>query len=141
MDTQKDSTPAGAAKPSAVRKVSRTELQVKQLAQQLLPYNTRLALISIPILILGYQVLGAAYDGVVLLNLPFTPFRFMHGLTHRNLPGDDYSEMSVHFVFILTLAFMRKRAQAIAENRGWRPIVPKQASVFEMAAMEANKEQ
>jgi hypothetical protein len=106
----------------------------------LLPFNTRLALIGIPVMIVGYQLLSAAYDGVVLINLPFTPFRFMQGLTHRNLPGDDYSEMSVHFVFIIALAVLRKRAQTIAEERGWRPIVPKQASIFEMAAMEAKKD-
>ena len=36
-----------------------------------------------------------SYSGVVVARLPFTPFRFLQGLTHRNLEGEDFTECSV----------------------------------------------
>lgn len=73
------------------------------------------------------------------MKLPFVPFSFLQPLTHRNLEGDDYSELSVHLIFALSMVLYRNILQRMGERRQWRPKQPKQLSIFEMAAAEAEK--
>lgn len=41
------------------------------------------------------------FDGRVVAKLPFTPISWVQGLSHRNLSGDDYTDCSFIFLYIL----------------------------------------
>ena len=48
------------------------------------------------------------FDGRVVAILPFHPVSLVQNLTHRNLPGDDYTECSFIFLYILSTMSIRQ---------------------------------
>lgn len=48
------------------------------------------------------------FDGRVVARLPFVPISWIQGLSHRNLPGDDYTECSFIFLYILCTMSIRQ---------------------------------
>jgi len=57
------------------------------------------------------STLSSAYHGVVVAKLPFVPFSMLQGITHRNLPGDDLTDCSMIFIYLLTSFIMRNNIQ------------------------------
>lgn len=53
------------------------------------------------------------FDGRVVAKLPFVPLSWIQGLSHRNLPGDDYTDCSFIFVYILCTMSIRQNIQKI----------------------------
>ena len=51
--------------------------------------------------------LASAYTGIVVAKLPFQPFNMMRGITHRNIPGSDYTDCSMIFIYILSNICLR----------------------------------
>lgn len=48
------------------------------------------------------------FDGRVVARLPFVPISWIQGLSHRNLSGDDYTECSFIFLYILCTMSIRQ---------------------------------
>lgn len=48
------------------------------------------------------------FDGRIVARLPFVPISWIQGLSHRNLPGDDYTECSFIFLYILCTMSIRQ---------------------------------
>ena len=46
--------------------------------------------------------LSGVYAGVVVARLPFEPFGMISGISHRNIPGADYKDCSMIFIYILS---------------------------------------
>ena len=53
------------------------------------------------------------FDGRIVAYLPFTPTSWIQGLSHRNLSGDDYSECSFIFLYILCTMSIRQNVQKL----------------------------
>lgn len=53
------------------------------------------------------------FDGRVVAKLPFMPISWIQGLSHRNLPGDDYYECSFIFLYILCTMSIRQNIQKL----------------------------
>ena len=51
------------------------------------------------------------FDGKVVARLPFTPISWVQGLSHRNLLGEDYTECSFIFLYILCTMSIRQNLQ------------------------------
>lgn len=49
-----------------------------------------------------------SFDGRVVAKLPFIPIGWIQGLSHRNLIGDDYSDCSFIFLYILCTMSIRQ---------------------------------
>ncbi|VVD05980.1 unnamed protein product [Leptidea sinapis] len=47
------------------------------------------------------SMFNSIFDGRVVAKLPFHPISWIQGISHRNLPGDDYTECSFIFLYIL----------------------------------------
>lgn len=54
------------------------------------------------------SMFNSIFDGRVVARLPFTPISWIQGLSHRNLPGDDYTECSFIFLYILCTMSIRQ---------------------------------
>ena len=48
------------------------------------------------------------FDGKVVAKLPFVPISFLQGISHRNLPGSDYTDCSFIFLYILCTMAIRQ---------------------------------
>merc|ERR1712126_686738 len=56
---------------------------------------------------------NSIFDGRVVAKLPFTPISWVQGLSHRNLPGDDYTDCSFIFLYILCTMSIRQNIQKL----------------------------
>lgn len=54
------------------------------------------------------SMFNSIFDGRVVAKLPFVPISWIQGLSHRNLPGDDYTECSFIFLYILCTMSIRQ---------------------------------
>lgn len=57
--------------------------------------------------------LSSTYHGVVVAKLPFTPLGFMQNITHRNLPGNDATDCSMTFLYLLVSIIVRTNLQKL----------------------------
>ena len=49
-----------------------------------------------------------SFDGRVVAKLPFTPISWFQGLSHRNLMGEDYTDCSFIFLYIICCMSVRQ---------------------------------
>ncbi|KAL5237190.1 calcium load-activated calcium channel isoform X1 [Rhopalosiphum maidis] len=59
------------------------------------------------------SMFNSIFDGRVVARLPFTPISWVQGLSHRNLPGDNYTECSFIFLYILCTMSIRQNIQKL----------------------------
>ncbi|KAH8867770.1 Calcium load-activated calcium channel like, partial [Schistosoma japonicum] len=60
-----------------------------------------------------FKNINREFDGRVVAKLPFVPFSWIQGLSHRNLPGSDFTDGSFVFVYILCTMSIRQNVQKI----------------------------
>ncbi|XP_050426267.1 calcium load-activated calcium channel isoform X2 [Adelges cooleyi] len=59
------------------------------------------------------SMFNSIFDGRVVARLPFTPIHWVQGLSHRNLPGDNFTECSFIFLYVLCTMSIRQNIQKI----------------------------
>ncbi|KAH9643080.1 hypothetical protein HF086_018433 [Spodoptera exigua] len=59
------------------------------------------------------SMFNSIFDGRVVAKLPFYPISWIQGLSHRNLPGDDYTDCSFIFLYILCTMSIRQNIQKL----------------------------
>ena len=57
------------------------------------------------------SMFNSIFDGKVVAKLPFTPITWLQGLSHRNLLGEDYTDCSFIFLYILCTMSIRQNIQ------------------------------
>ncbi|KNC22307.1 hypothetical protein FF38_07296 [Lucilia cuprina] len=57
------------------------------------------------------SMFNSIFDGRVVAQLPFTPISWIQGLSHRNLSGDDFTDCSFIFLYILCTMSIRQNIQ------------------------------
>ncbi|KAK9305406.1 hypothetical protein QLX08_003539 [Tetragonisca angustula] len=66
----------------------------------------------------------------VVARLPFVPLGWIQGLSHRNLPGDDYTECSFIFLYILCTMSIRQNIQKMLGFAPSRTASKQSGSIF-----------
>ncbi|CAJ0948190.1 unnamed protein product, partial [Mesorhabditis belari] len=56
---------------------------------------------------------SSIFEGRVVAKLPFVPISFIQGLSHRNLAGDDMTDCSFIFLYILCTMTIRQNLQKV----------------------------
>uniref|UniRef100_A0A915ET00 Transmembrane and coiled-coil domain-containing protein 1 n=1 Tax=Echinococcus canadensis TaxID=519352 RepID=A0A915ET00_9CEST len=51
------------------------------------------------------------FDGRVVCKLPFTPISWLYGMSHRNLNGNDFTDCSFIFLYIICTMSIRQNVQ------------------------------
>merc|ERR1712025_1445701 len=57
------------------------------------------------------SMFNSIFDGKVVAKLPFTPVSWIQGLSHRNLMGQDFTDCSFIFLYILCTMSIRQNIQ------------------------------
>ncbi|KAL4219394.1 Calcium load-activated calcium channel [Mactra antiquata] len=57
------------------------------------------------------SMFNSIFDGRVVAKLPFVPISFLQGISHRNLAGEDYTDCSFIFLYILCTMSIRQNIQ------------------------------
>ncbi|VDP93828.1 unnamed protein product, partial [Echinostoma caproni] len=55
-----------------------------------------------------FSMFNNIFDGRVVTKLPFVPISWLRGLSHRNLPGNDYTDASFIFIYMLCTMSIRQ---------------------------------
>lgn len=93
------------------KKMSKDESTLKVLNQQLSVNKMKSTFIIALFMIAVVSTLSSTYHGVVVAKLPFVPFGLIQGLTHRGLPGNDMTDCSMIFLYVLTSYIVRADIQ------------------------------
>lgn len=59
-----------------------------------------------------------SFDGRVVAKLPFVPLSYIQGLSHRNLLGEDFTDCSFIFLYILCTMSIRQVSETPSEYTG-----------------------
>jgi len=59
------------------------------------------------------SMFNSIFDGRVVAKLPFIPISWIQGISHRNLLGEDYTECSFIFLYILCTMSIRQNIQKV----------------------------
>lgn len=59
------------------------------------------------------SMFNSIFDGRVVAKLPFVPISLLQGLSHRNLLGEDYTDCSFIFLYILCTMSIRQNIQKL----------------------------
>ncbi|CAK9817011.1 Calcium load-activated calcium channel [Anthophora plagiata] len=76
------------------------------------------------------SMFNSIFDGRVVARLPFVPISWIQGLSHRNLPGDDYTECSFIFLYILCTMSIRQNIQKMLGFAPSRTASKQSGSIF-----------
>ncbi|KAG9510904.1 Calcium load-activated calcium channel, partial [Fragariocoptes setiger] len=75
---------------------------------------------------------NSIFSGRVVAKLPFEPISFVVGISHRNLPGEDLTDCSFIFLYILCTMSIRSNLQkflGFAPSRGVNDFGYKQQTI------------
>ncbi|XP_074654876.1 calcium load-activated calcium channel-like [Tubulanus polymorphus] len=59
------------------------------------------------------SMFNSIFDGRVVAKLPFVPISWIQGISHRNLMGDDFTDCSFIFLYILCTMSIRQNVQKL----------------------------
>ncbi|XP_048715906.1 calcium load-activated calcium channel isoform X2 [Lepidochelys kempii] len=63
---------------------------------------------------------NSIFDGRVVAKLPFIPLSYIQGLSHRNLLGEDYTDCSFIFLYILCTMSIRQIIYEYVEQHSYQ---------------------
>jgi len=93
--------PKGSGKPTKDKKLLSLEREFEIANRDLISLKSRAGMLTATVQLMAFFSLKTSYDGIVLAKLPFAPFSFLQGVTHRNLPGSDPTDCGMIFLYML----------------------------------------
>ncbi|PVV04145.1 hypothetical protein BB560_001362 [Smittium megazygosporum] len=100
--------------------LSKQKKKIAQLSAQLSAYGTeasslqfRSTLISAGFQFLFMYIINRTYDAQVVAKLPFNPFSFFQGITHKGLSGNDYTDCGALLIFVLNSTMTKPVIESI----------------------------
>ncbi|CAL8143609.1 unnamed protein product [Orchesella dallaii] len=76
------------------------------------------------------SIFNSIFDGRVVAKLPFIPLGFLQGISHRNLPGTDYTDCSFIFLYILCTMAIRQNVQKLLGFAPSRAVSKQSGNIF-----------
>lgn len=58
-----------------------------------------------------FGFLNSLFDGKAVAKIPFVPIKLLQKMSHRNLPGDDMTDCSMAFLYLLCSISIRTNLQ------------------------------
>jgi len=95
------------------KRIEQEETRLKG-AQKDLTQSKSKSMMLVAVLMIGVMtMLNKQFSGVVVAKLPFEPIAFFKSLSHRNIEGDDLSDCSFIFLYILSTMSLRTSIQKL----------------------------
>ena len=89
------------------------ENKLKMLTAQMTSMKMKSTLMIGLFLVVTMSSLGNYFHGIPVAKLPFTPFSLIRSMTHRGLGGEDYTECSYIFIYVMVSFLLRSNIQKI----------------------------
>jgi len=108
---KKKATPALASKNT--KKIDRYEESLKGLNRDMSMSKMK-SVFAVGVTMIGlFGIMNSTFDGKVVAKLPFEPILWITGLSHRNLPGSDYTDSAMMFIYVISSMSIRNNLQKI----------------------------
>ena len=95
------------------KKMVMLEREFEVANRDLMALKTRSGLVTALIHVCTFFFLKSHYDGHAVARLPFEPFRFLHSVSHRNVPGSNMRDCSMVFVYMLCSMAIKPNLQRL----------------------------
>lgn len=93
------------------KKAAQNDAKLKTLNGRMQAMKMRSTFLIGLFLMVSISSLSNYFEGIPVARLPFVPLSFFQGLTHRGLGGDDFTECSFFFIYLMASYLFRTNIQ------------------------------
>ncbi|VDD76734.1 unnamed protein product [Mesocestoides corti] len=111
LERQRDTTSENKIDKAAKKRLEKQEERLKSFTRDLSMVKMKSMFVTGVIFTSLFSVCNTSFDGRVVCKLPFTPISWLQGLSHRNLPGKDFTDCSFIFLYIICTMSIRQNVQ------------------------------
>eukprot|EP01083_Nonionella_stella_P030201 82861_1 len=111
VERRRERTTAIAKQKSNKKKVQQFEQQLQLKTKEMNMSKFKAMFFVMFTMFSVFGVLNSTFDAQVVAKLPFEPVALIRGLTHRNLPGTDFTDCSMTFIYVLCSFAIRQNVQ------------------------------
>lgn len=116
LETMKttDASPAASIllkKSSKTKKMDRVETSLKESSRDLSIFKFKSGGVVALVLFMVFGLLNSLFEGKAVAKIPFVPIRLVQKMSHRGLPGDDMTDCSMAFLYLLCSISIRTNLQ------------------------------
>lgn len=116
LETMKttDASPAASnlvKKSSKTKKMDRVETSLKESSRDLSIFKFKSGGVVALVLFMVFGLLNSLFEGKAVAKIPFVPIRLVQKMSHRGLPGDDMTDCSMAFLYLLCSISIRTNLQ------------------------------
>ena len=83
------------------KSIRKSKAKVKEYNQKMFGIKFKSTLMSVLTTVAVFAVLSSAFEGEVILKLPFEPFALIRGMSHRGIENDNFYDCSFLFIYVL----------------------------------------
>ncbi|KAK6126841.1 hypothetical protein DH2020_039402 [Rehmannia glutinosa] len=98
-------------KSSKIKKIDRVETSLKESSRDLSMFKFKSGAVVAVILFMVFGLLNSLFEGKPVAKIPFVPIRLVQKMSHRGLPGDDMTDCSMAFLYLLCSISIRTNLQ------------------------------
>lgn len=111
IDAMKTAATPAAHNKAKAKKMDRYELSLKESSRDLSLSKFKSGAVVALVLIVVFGLLSSLFEGKAVAKLPFHPIPLMQKMSHRGLPGDDATDCSMVFLYMLCSVSIRSNLQ------------------------------
>ncbi|KAL3637336.1 hypothetical protein CASFOL_019635 [Castilleja foliolosa] len=113
LETMKttDGNPTLLKKSSKTKKMDRVESSLKESSRDLSMFKFKSGAVVALVLFIVFGLLNSMFEGRVVAKIPFVPIRLVQKMSHRGLVGDDMTDCSMTFLYLLCSISIRTNLQ------------------------------
>ncbi|CAD5234441.1 unnamed protein product [Bursaphelenchus xylophilus] len=112
LEKKKEITESAASR-TVKKKIEREEERLKTTNRDLSMFRMK-SMMAIGLVFTALlSAFSSMFEGRVVAKLPFEPISWVQGLSHRNLVGEDYTDCSFIFLYILCTMSIRQNLQKL----------------------------
>ncbi|KAL9233030.1 hypothetical protein vseg_008073 [Gypsophila vaccaria] len=96
---------------SKTKKIDRVETSLKDASRDLSMFKLKSGAVVALALFMVFGFLNSLFDGKAVAKIPFVPVKLLQKMSHRNLPGEDMTDCSMAFLYLLCSISIRTNLQ------------------------------
>jgi uncharacterized membrane protein (DUF106 family) len=114
LEKKKEAVAPGYQSKNSSKKIKTVENELQNASKELMLVKMKSdLLIFVGFMFAFISMLNSAFDGRPVAKLPFEPIPLLRGISHRNLPGNDFTESSMIFLYVLCSMAIRPNLQKL----------------------------
>ncbi|XP_073277420.1 uncharacterized protein [Primulina huaijiensis] len=98
-------------KSSRTKKIDRVETSLKESSRDLSLFKFKSGAVVAMVLFMVFGLLNSLFEGKAVAKIPFTPIKLVQKMSHRGLLGDDMTDCSMAFLYLLCSISIRTNLQ------------------------------